>query len=108
MRVEKGKRVRVYLTELDRRGGHDLARLLVERLRSERALAAIVFRGLEGFGLSQRLHASLVVDAPPESPLVVEWIDRAERVDALLPDLALIAAGALVCVDALDLVPGTA
>jgi PII-like signaling protein len=106
MSPERVQRVRVYLTEDVRAGGHPLDRALLELLRREGARGATVFRGLEGFGASRRVHADLLVDVPPRLPLVVEWIDGAERVVRLLPAVAALAAGALATVDALELAAG--
>ena len=62
MEPTPARRVRVYVREDQHRHGRPLYRAVVELLRSEGARGATVFRGLEGFGASGRLHTSSLVD----------------------------------------------
>ena len=71
---------RVYLTEreahLDR---------LVEHLRTEERVHGLtVFRAVAGFGPSGHVHSSHLVDLVADLPLVVEFFDTPERVEAIL------------------------
>ena len=58
---------------------------ILQLLRKEGAQGASVFRGIEGFGAAGEVHASHLPDIAYKLPIVVEWIDHAERVDRLLP-----------------------
>lgn len=95
----KARRVRIYLGEDDRAGGRPLHLAVVELLRAENAQGATVLRGLEGFGAGGRLHASTLVDVAAGLPLVVEWIDRPEQVERLLPRVLELVRHGLVTVD---------
>lgn len=95
----KASRVRIYLNEDDRSGGRPLHLAIVELLRAENAQGATVLRGLEGFGAGGRLHTSTLVDVAASLPLVVEWIDRPEQVERLLPRVLELVKHGLVTVD---------
>jgi CBS domain-containing protein/PII-like signaling protein len=100
----KAKRVRIYLSEDDRRDGRLLHRTVLDLLRTERAQGATVLRAIEGFGASGRLHASALVDVAAGLPLVVEWIDQAASVDRILPRVLELVQHGLVTVDETELV----
>jgi CBS domain-containing protein len=96
----KARRVRVYTTEYARgAGGKPLVAALLELLRSRDALGATALRAADGFGASGRRHGGGLVDAAPELPVVVEWIDRPERVARVLPEVLALCAHGLVTVD---------
>lgn len=99
MPTEQLRRVRFYLTEADRGGGHPLDRALLDLLRAGGARGATVFRGVEGFGARRQLHTDLHVDVAPDLPVVVEWVDDPARVRGLVPRAAALAPDALVTVD---------
>ena len=95
----KARRVRIYLNEDDRAGGRPLHLAVIELLRAENAQGATVLRALEGFGAGGRLHTSTLVDVVARLPLVVEWIDRPEQVERLLPRVLELVKHGLVTVD---------
>jgi len=85
--VGKAKRVRIYLNEEDRVGRTWAPEAILSFLRSEGAQGASVFRGVEGFGATGEMHVSHLADVVRKLPIVVEWVDRPERVEQLLPRL---------------------
>ena len=89
-------RVRIHCDEADRAGHQPLARAIVGLLWREHAAGVTVLRGVEGFGAGRRLHQGRVIDLGMTAPLVVEWIDTAERVAAVWPKLAPLLGHALV------------
>jgi CBS domain-containing protein len=83
----RARRVRIYVSEGDLAGHQPVHAAIMQFLRKEGAQGATVFRGAEGFGAAGQLHVSHLVDVAGKLPLVVEWIDRADRVDRLMPRL---------------------
>ena len=83
----RAKRIRIYLSEGDRAGHLPAHVAVVQLLRKEGAQGASVFRGLEGFGATGEVHVSHLPDVAYKLPLVVEWIDHAERVERLMPQV---------------------
>ena len=85
--VGRARRIRIYVNEGDRIGHLPAHLALMQFLRKEGARGATVFRGIEGFGAAGEVHVSHLADVVGRLPLVVEWIDQAERVERLLPPL---------------------
>ncbi len=80
------KRVRIYLNQRDQFQNQPLYLLVLERLQREGATGATALQGLAGFGPGQRTRAT-GLGANETLPVVVEWIDRAERIARTLPTL---------------------
>lgn len=80
------QRVRIYLDEQARWENRPLYQVLLERLQREGATSAAALRGIAGFGPGQRMGgaALTLVD---NLPIIVEWIDRTDRVARTLPAL---------------------
>lgn len=86
--------VRVYLTEADKRLGSLLSRLHDE----EKVRGVTVYRGISGFGRSGAIHSSSLLDLSLDLPVVVEFFDVPDRIDAILNHLEdSIEPGHLVC-----------
>ncbi|MFV1974095.1 MAG: DUF190 domain-containing protein [Thiohalobacterales bacterium] len=72
--------VRIYLTEGEKR-----MEPLLKRLHDEEQVQGVtVFRGISGFGKSGKLHSSSLLDMSLDLPLVIEFFDVPEKVDAIL------------------------
>ena len=82
-----GYLLRIFIGESDQWHGRPLYEAIV-RLARERGLAgATVLRGLEGFGAHSRLHTAKVLRLSEDLPTVVEIVDQAARIEAILPEL---------------------
>ena len=58
---------------------------LLERLHDEEKVQGVtVFRGISGFGKSGKLHSSSLLDMSLDLPLVVEFFDVPQKVDAII------------------------
>lgn len=74
--------VRVYLTEQDK------YQWLLARLHdAEQVRGVTVFRGISGFGQDGQVHSSHLIDTALDLPIVVEFFDTPERVDAIVAHL---------------------
>lgn len=72
MKQQKVTIVRVYLSE-----GEGQLEGLVKRLKSwEKVRGLTVFRGIEGFGESGKLHSSALLNLSLDLPVVVEFFDE--------------------------------
>jgi len=97
-------RVRVYVSETDTIGRTPASQAVVTFLRTHNAAGVTVLRALEGFGASGRLHASRIGEDDGDLPLVIEWIDSRQRVDALLPELCPMVPAGMVTVEPTEVV----
>jgi PII-like signaling protein len=72
--------VRIYGTE-----GHGQMRQLLDRLHDQGGVRGVtLFRAISGFGASGQVHAASLLDLSLDLPLVMEFFDTPERVDAAL------------------------
>lgn len=70
---------------------------ILHLLQRQGVAGATVLRGYMGFGSHQRLHTATLVDVGADLPLVIFWVDRADRVARLLPQIeALLENGGLI------------
>jgi uncharacterized protein len=88
MKIEgEAQRVRVYIGESDQWHGKPLFAAIVERCRQEGLAGATVLRGIEGYGAHSRIHTARILRLSEDLPIVVDIIDRAERIQPFLPIL---------------------
>ena len=105
MKIEgQGKLVRIFIGEADSWHGKPLYEAIVQRVREEGFAGATVIRGIEGFGASSRIHTSRILRLSEDLPLVIEIVDAAERIDALLPVLDEMIGDGMVTVEKVDVV----
>ena len=81
----EGKLLRIFIGESDHHGRKPLYQAIVELLREEGMAGATVLRGIEGFGATSRLHTARILRLSEDLPIVIEVVDRAERIEAVLP-----------------------
>jgi PII-like signaling protein len=46
-----------------------------------------VLRGVEGFGAHSRIHTARILRLSEDLPLIIEIVDRREKIEAFLPEL---------------------
>jgi PII-like signaling protein len=79
--------LRIFVGERDRAGHRSLYEALVELCRQEGASGATVLRGIAGFGSHRVFHSDKLLDLSLDLPLVVEVVEKQEKIDQLLPKL---------------------
>ena len=88
MKIEgEARRVRVYIGESDRWQGRPLFTAIVERCRKDGIAGATVLRGIESYGANSRIHTARILQLSEDLPVVIDIVDRPERIDQLLPVL---------------------
>jgi PII-like signaling protein len=88
MKMEgEGQLLRIFVGESDRWHGRPLYEAIVRKARELGLAGATVLRGLEGFGAHSRIHTAKVLRLSEDLPIVVEIVDLAERIEAILPAL---------------------
>ena len=100
----EGKLLRIFIGESDRWHGKPLYQAIVERVRGDGLAGATVIRGIEGFGSSSRLHTSRILRLSEDLPVVIEIVDTAERIDAVLPVLDEMVSEGMVTVERVDVI----
>jgi len=100
----EGKLVRIFVGESDTWHGTPLYDAIVRRAREEGVAGATVLRGIEGFGASSRMHTSRILRLSEDLPIVIEIVDRADRIERLLPVLDEMVAEGLVTVERVEVI----
>jgi len=81
------KRLRILIGEDDEHQGRPLYDVLVRLLRAEGLAGATVLRGIMGFGASSTIRHAGALRLSDDLPVIVECVDTAERIEAVLPVL---------------------
>ena len=79
--------LRIFIGESDKYQGRPLHEVIVEDARRRGMAGATVLRGILGFGADSRMHTAKVLRLSEDLPIVVEIVDRPDRIAELLPDL---------------------
>lgn len=73
---------------------------IVHRAHRAGLAGASVFRGVEGFGASSRIHTSRILSLSEDLPVAVVIIDTADKIDAFLPQLDELVTEGVITLDA--------
>jgi uncharacterized protein len=92
-------RLTVYVGESDTWHRKPLYTEIVHRAHAAGLAGASVFRGIEGFGSSNRIHTTRLLSLSEDLPVAVVIVDTAERIEAFLPQVEEIVSEGLVTVD---------
>ena len=99
MKIEgPGKQLRIYIGESDRWQHQPLSDAIVRMLRGEGLAGATVLRGVAGFGANSRIHTAHVLRLSEDLPIVIEVVDREDRIRSILPRLEEMVTEGLVVV----------
>lgn len=79
--------LRIYIGESDTWHGKPLHMAILLMAREKGLAGATVFKGVEGFGATSRIHTSNLLRLSEDLPVLIEMVDREERIRELLPSL---------------------
>jgi PII-like signaling protein len=89
MKIEgEGQMLRVFIDESDLWEGKPLYAAIIHRARSEGLGGATALRGMMGFGANSLIHSAATsggMHIPEDMPIVVEIVDKAEKIKAFMP-----------------------
>ncbi len=85
--TEEGYLLRVFVGESDRHGHHPLYEAIVIKARELGLAGATVLRGVMGFGRHSVLHTAKVLRLSEDLPMVIEIVDRLDKIEAFMPHL---------------------
>jgi uncharacterized protein len=99
------QRLTIIVGESDTVGHRPLYTEVVHRAHEAGLIGASVFRGIEGFGASSRVHTTRILSLAEDLPVSVVIVDTPERIQAFLPALEEIVGDGLVLVEDVQVVP---
>ncbi len=77
--------LRVFVGEQQKYNGRPVYEAIVEAARERGLMGATVLRGVMGFGSHCRLHTAKVLMLSEDLPMVVEIVDREDRIREFIP-----------------------
>lgn len=84
---EDGYLLRIFIGESDRWHNQPLYEAIVHKAHELHLAGATVLRGPMGFGGSSRVHTAKILRLSEDLPMVIEIVDRKEKIDELLPHI---------------------
>ena len=91
--------LRIFIDEDERFEHRPLYEAIVLKARDMKMAGATVLRGPLGYGKSAVLHTSKILQLSTSLPLVIEIVDKEEKVDAFLPVLDTMIDSGLVTIE---------
>ena len=97
--IDDALKLTAYFGESDRVGRRLLSDVLLDLFERHEMQAAVLLRGVEGFGSAQSLRTDRFLTLSEDLPLVAVAVDERARVEELLPSVTALVTGGLVTVE---------
>lgn len=105
MKIEgEGQLLRVFVGESDRWEGKPLYEAIVRKVREKGLAGATVLRGMEGFGAHSRIHTTKILRLSEDLPIIIEIVDKAERIEGILPELDKMVSEGLITLERVHII----
>jgi PII-like signaling protein len=106
MELQSGPALRltIFVKANDRWRHRPLYTEIVHRAHEQGLAGASVFHGIEGFGKSEMIHTSRILDLSDDLPCSIVIVDVEERIRAFLPQLDELVTEGLVLLDPVEVV----
>ncbi len=104
---ENGMLLRIFIGENDKYHGRPLYEIIVQKARALNLAGATVFRGILGFGAHSRMHAAKFLRISEDEPVVIEIVDKKERIETLLPFLDEVVEEGLITMEGVKVIKYT-
>ena len=103
----EAKLVRIFIGESDRWHGVPLYAAIVRKVREMGLAGATVIRGVEGFGASSRIHTAKILRLSEDLPVLIEIVDKEDRIAAVLPLLDEMISEGLITMERVEIIKYT-
>jgi hypothetical protein len=97
------KMMRIHFGDDDRWEGKPLHDALVEEARRQDLAGATVYRGIEGYGASSRIHRKRLLTSS-DLPIMVCIIDTAAKIEAFLPTVERMVGEGLIAISDVEVI----
>ena len=96
---EEGILLRIFIGETDKHNGKLLYEAIVSKARELNLAGATVLRGILGFGAQSRIHSAKFLRLSEDEPVVIEIVDKKERIEKILPFLDEVVDDGLITIE---------
>jgi PII-like signaling protein len=100
----KALKVTLYLSDGAKHHGVPVYTSLLDFLFKSGIAGATVFKGVAGFGAKHRIHSAHILEISDHLPVVIQFIETREKVEAVLPELEKIAGSGLIEVNETNII----
>ncbi|MFZ5870240.1 MAG: DUF190 domain-containing protein [Actinomycetota bacterium] len=97
-------RLTIYVGESDQWRHRPVFTEIVHRAHAAGLAGATVYRGFAGYGASNHIHTSRILDLSGDLPVTVVIIDEPERIRAFLPQAEELVTEGLITLDPVNVV----
>lgn len=106
MKLEgKAKMIRIHFGEDDKWEGKPLYQAIVEKCRQMDIAGATVYRGIEGYGASTRIHRKPhLLSFSSDAPITATIIDTEEKIARLIPAIEPMLKEGLIAVSNVEVI----
>lgn len=97
--------LRIFLGESDRWHQHSLVDALIKLFHDRGLAGTTVVRGIEGFGAHSRtIHRDSILRLSSDLPVIIEVVDEASKIEAVLPELDTMMDGGMVTLEKVQVI----
>lgn len=100
----EARMLRIHFGEGDKWKGKPLHEAIVAKCQELGLAGAIVYRGIEGYGTSTRIHHASHWKFSKDAPIMVSIIDREEQINKLIPHLDAMVEEGLIAMSRVDVI----
>ena len=100
----QARMLRIHFGEADKWQGKPLHEAIVAKCVELGLAGATVFRGIEGYGASSRIHHSSHWKFSKDSPIMLTVIDREEQIEKLIPHLDVMVQEGLIAMSRVEVI----
>jgi uncharacterized protein len=97
------KMIRIHVGEDDRWEGKPLHEAIVEEARKQDLAGATVYRGIEGYGASSRIHRKHLLTSS-DLPVMVCIIDEDRKIQQFLPTIERMVGDGLIAISDVEVI----
>ena len=101
---EEATLLRIFIGDTDRHGHQPLYEAIVLKARELHLAGATVLKSAMGFGSHSRIHTAKILQLSTDLPIVIEIVDRPEKIEAFLPVLDEMMDGGLVTLESVKVI----
>ncbi|MBM4103439.1 MAG: DUF190 domain-containing protein [Planctomycetes bacterium] len=94
--------LRIFIGEADKYQGKPLYEAIVMLAREKGLAGATVVRGLMGFGADSRMHTAKILRLSEDLPIVIEIVDKPERIQGILPQIDIMIQEGMVTLETVN------
>ncbi|MGH3391718.1 MAG: DUF190 domain-containing protein [Actinomadura sp.] len=97
-------RLTVFVGETDQWHHRPLYTEIVHRAHKAGLAGASVFRGIEGYGTSSRIHTTRILSLSEDLPVAIIIVDAADKIRDFIPQLDELVDEGLVIIDPVEVI----